>query len=840
MENSTSEYNAYQMPRQKVSLKQKGEKWQRECVDAALHQVGIYGNNRRSTKFAKQANYDLYNGKFNKADLEYSTNPLGVQLTGMNFPASMQPYDCWNPIFQTLFGEEAKRQMSFVVRAINEDAITEKEDKVKEEILAMMTQILQAHLEDPKQAQKLEEQLHKYDKHSYQDMRESIATKILTYLRKDLKLDDLFQKGWEDALIGGEEIYAIETFGGEPSVRRVNPLEVYFQLPHNSDLIDDAETIVETTFMSVSQIIDNFYDKLKPYQIDELEGKTAEFGTNFTYTPEVAVFDTGYANYNSYSSVYDHKGNLRICKITWKSKKKVGELSYIDPETGEQHTKIVSEYYKEDKSNPNETVDWFWINEYWEGYKIGDDMYIDIKPKKEQYRRMDNISRCRSGYVGTVYNCNNSQSVSLMDRLKPFIYLYIILWYNTELAMATNMGKIALIDTSLIPDGWEVEKWLYYARSMKIGFVNSFNEGKKGQATGKLAGNFNQNRELDLETGNYIQSHIKLLEFIENKIKTLAGVSDQRMGQISPSELVGNTERAVFQSSVITERWFQIHNATKQRVLECLIEAAKGAWENKSKKVQYVLDDMSTVFFAVDGNEFINSEYGVFVSNAAKDQEALQTVKTMLQAAIQNDKADLSTVVDVINSDSIADVRAKLIKSEETRAQRAQEQVQQQSQLEQQMHQEKLDFEHEKLDREDNNKQLDRENKIQIEEIRAYSFDKEKDYNNNGIPDYNEQATIALKQQELSFKQSQESLKQSHEQKKHQEELTLKKEELKLKKEIEQKKIDAIHVQNQSQEKIAEKQTKLKEKELKAKEVIERLKLRAAKAKASSAKKGKK
>src|SRR5690606_8090181 len=114
-----------------------------------------------------------------------------------------------------------------------------------------------------------------------------------------------------------------------------------------------------------------------------------------------------------------------------------------------------------------------------------------------------------------------------------------------------------------------------------------------------------------------------LIEFIENKIKELAGVTDQRLGSITSSETVGNAKRAVTQSSHITEKWFNLHNYTKKRVLETLVEAAKEAWKDGSKKLQYISDDMSTTFFTVDGNEFCNSEYGVFVSDSDKDREAL-------------------------------------------------------------------------------------------------------------------------------------------------------------------------------------------------------------------------
>ena len=218
---------------------------------------------------------------------------------------------------------------------------------------------------------------------------------------------------------------------------------------------------------------------------------------------------------------------------------------------------------------------------------------MNVRPKQQQFRRMDNLSVCKSGYVGTIYNANNSQSVSLMDRLVPWVYLYITLWYRLELAISANQGKIALIDLSLIPDGWEVEKWMYYAQSMKFGFVDSLNEGKKGQSTGKLAGNIStQNKVLDMETGNYIQQHTQLLEFVESKVQSLSGVTRQRLGSISSSELVGTTERAVQQSSHITEKWYDIHNNTKVRVLQTLVDVAKDVYKGKTKKFQYVTDNL--------------------------------------------------------------------------------------------------------------------------------------------------------------------------------------------------------------------------------------------------------
>ncbi len=733
MTNPIIDYNSNtSLPRQKMSISKKNEAWRKANIDSAIGLIGIYNNSRRSDSFKKQKNYDLLNGKINRSDLEYAVNPMGLEMANFTFPATIQPYDVWSPIFQELFGEDARRPFSFIVAATNADSISQKEQDLKAKVVEALQNLIMNPEGDVDQELSAIEKIPM----SYKDMRETVATKMLTYLKKDLHLDMIFQKGWEDALVAGEEIYTAEEISNEPRLRRVNPLEIHFILPHNSDLIDDADIIVEETYMSISQIIDNFYESLTSDEISILEGDRIITNANASVFNDVTIYEAGFVPdfLRTGSPTKDSRGNIKVCKVTWASMKKIGRLLYID-EQGEQQETIVSEEYK---ALPNEKIEWLWIKEYWEGYKIGNDLYKNIRPKKLQFRRMDNLSTCKSGYIGAVYNCNNSQSISLMDRLTPFIYLYIIIWYNTELAIATNMGKIALIDVSMVPDGWEIDKWLHYARAMKIGFIDSFNEGKKGERQGKQIQQ-SYNKELNLETGNYIQQHVTLLQFIEDKLKKLAGVSDARLGEIAASEAVGNTQAALAQNTYVTEKWFQIHNYNKQRALEALIETAKSTWDGKSKKFQFVSDELATSFFSVDMNEFVNSEFGVFVSNSAKDSETLNTLKQLMQAAVQNDKASLSDIIDILGSESISDIKQKLKKSEEESLQRQQQAEQAQQQHEQQLTGASLEVEQMRMDHESQENQLDRENDIQIAEIKALGGAslgaKDPDLDDNGIPD---------------------------------------------------------------------------------------------------------
>ena len=626
------------------------------------------------------------------------------------------------------------------MRSVNEDAITGKEEEMKNSVVEMFTSLITqardaAAQQNPEATpeqlgQSIPEhlkRLEKYFSYDFQDMNESVAHKLLTYLEKDLNLDLMFKEGWEDALIAGEEIYRIEQVAQEPSARRVNPLEFYCLLPHNSSYVDEADVIVEDTWMSLNTIIDNYYEDLSPKEIDKLEKEhgnrsSMESSSFLNYPSEQKMYIENREGEDSGNvfNYYDQDGNIRVTKVTWKSMRKIGRLSYFDEQGMPQET-IVNESYELDKE-AGETIEYMWIGEYWEGTKIGDNTYINIRAKKQQFRRMDNLSVCKSGYVGTIYNANNSQSVSLMDRLVPWVYLYITLWYRLELAISSNQGKIALIDLSLVPDGWEVEKWMYYAQSMKFGFVDSFNEGKKGQSTGKLAGNIStQNKVLDMETGNYIQQHTQLLEFVESKVQSLSGVTRQRLGSISSSELVGTTERAVQQSSHITEKWYDIHNNTKVRVLQTLVDVAKDVYKGKTKKFQYVTDNLATMTFNLMGDQFGYSEYGVFVSNSSKDLQALEALKSLTQAALQNDKMSISDVIGIYNSSSIADIKNKIEQSEKDSQARAQEAQQQQMQMQQeqlqaqeQLEQQKMQFELEKETREDARNTEDNKTKIQI------------------------------------------------------------------------------------------------------------------------------
>ena len=386
---------------------------------------------------------------------------------------------------------------------------------------------------------------------------------------------------------------------------------------------------------------------------------------------------------------------------------------------------------------------------------------------------MDNNSIVKSGYVGYIYNERNSESISLIDRMKPYQYLYNIVYYRTELALAKSKGRVALMDISQIPssEGWDVSKWMYYLEAVGVMFINSREEGNRSQQ----AAPFNQFQSIDLSMGNYINTHVQLLEQIKTEVGELSGVSRQRQGQVQTSELVGNTERAVVQSSHITEYWFYNHSEVKRKVLQALIDVAKMAWRN-GKKIQYIMDDMSKVFMNIEGDDFSSTNYGVFVSNSSKDDRTIDQLRNLAQSALQSGVTSFADIADIIQDESITSIQRKLKESQAKLEQKQQEAQAAEQQSQQQIAQMQQEQEEMKQQREDARAELEANTKIKVAEINAEARLADKDDNNDGYLDNRNNEV------KLGFDREKEAAKLELQREKNQQDLGLKQQEIQEKK----------------------------------------------------------
>lgn len=788
--------NTKSFPAQKLPMSKKTQAWKEACVD---YVVGAgdsgFGGNGRSRSDEMQTYYDLYNSIYNEKDLKYVTNPF-KQDDG--FPAMAQDYNIIKPYVDQLLGEETKRPFNFHPQRTSDIAASELQEKAKEMLMDYIQATIASKL-SPEQAVRYEqalatgeiqtpEAIAKYLQKDYKDIAETEAYHALQFLKRKLNLTHEFYKGWKDALIGGEEIYYIGVINGDPYVERVNPM--YFDYEHSLDLefIDDAAWCRRKMIMSATEIYDRFYDKMSERQLNELLeliDQRPGAGNN----PEIRKTSIDYESIklhkiNSFTDNPFDIDHIVVYHCCWKSFKKIGFVTLLNPETGEVEEFQVDEDYK--VTGTEQSVEWDWIIEVWEGYRIGDDMYIGIQPIEYQHISADNPNSQKLPYTGVVYNNTNSKPRSLVSMMKPLQYMYIVVWYRLELALSRDKGKVAVMDITQIPKSMniDVNKWMHYLSALGVAFINPYDEGWDipGREGGKPS-QFNQLSSWDLTMSNVIAEYIQLMQKIEDMVAKLTGITPQRQGQIAPSELVGNTNTAVSMSYHITEPWFWNHNQVKRRVLTMLLNTSKAAWKDSKRYLNYILDDATRAFVQLSDN-FFYEDMDIFVDDSTKNQQYIDQLKQLLQPAMQNG-ASLLDIAEIITLDNMSMIKNRLEEIEQKRMEQMQQQQQAEQQAQQQiaeqqnqLKEEELMLKEAEMDLEKYKVDQDNATKITVAQLNAYRGAENMDQDMNGIPDPIEIGKQALEQQKINSDIATKQL-----------ELNNKRREIEQKREAENKKI---------------------------------------------------
>ena len=493
------------------------------------------------------------------------------------------------------------------------------------------------------------------------------------------------------------------------------------------------------------------------------------------------------------------KSLVNVWHCCWKSFKKIYYVTTED-ESGQVQITIVDETYQ---PVGNEiSVEQDWIVEVWEGYRAGNDLYFGIQPIEYQHVSIDNPNSQKLPYCGAIYSNTNSKPRSLVSILKPLQYMYIVLWYRLELAIARDKGKVINMDITQIPKSMGITpaKWMHYLSSVGVNFINPYEEGWNiiGREGGKPA-QFNQMTSLDLTMSNVIAEYIQLMDKIEELAGTISGITAQREGAVSSSEMVGNVERSVVQSSHITEPLFWVHNQCKRRVLNILLNTAKGAWEQTGKqKLQYIFDNGERAFLDITP-KFYYEDMDVFVSDTSKDLENIQKLQQLIQPAMQNG-ASLLEAAEILTNDNFNIIKQKL-KDMQTRQEQMQQQqqeaeAQQQQQLQQMQNeskQQELMLQEAQMDLQRYQIDQDNQTKIAVAQINAYRGTEDMDQNDNGIPDVAELGKQALEQQKIN----QEAYNKRYEAKQKREiedqKIQLEKEKMKHETELQKAKDDAAY-----------------------------------------------
>jgi len=705
------------IPQQKLPLSKKTKKWREECVEAYIDlSTAGYSERRDWLKTL----YDYYNGVIDEADYRYVLKPYGK--TRQNFPSKMRNYPIIKPIIDLLLGEKSKRPLNYTVTVQNSDAITIKEQAKSELLMKNFQQQFMNQANErgaktgvPTQPVQPPAHIAQMFDNNYVDNRAIKGQQAMNFIEQHQEIYDKLQKAWFHFLVAGEVYTWRGVRSSEPFYEILNPLDIDYDKDPDVEFVEDGDWALIRKYVHASTIIDHYRDYLSDENILRLE------------EPEHASMDSylTMANRADDRELYRER-LIEVVSVYWKSRKRIGFLNYIDPETGSWEQQRVDEKFRmpAEMKQTGAKVEWEWINEVWEGTRIDGNLYIKMEPCTNQRTSMDNPSKCKLPINGRKYSDLNSKNISLVSLGIPYQLNYNIYKYRLELAIAKSKDIIAQFDINMIPKKWDMDKFMYYVEGTGIAWVDYNKEGIQlsPQHQGVL--------DLSIKT---IEQYIVLLNSIMEEWEKISGVNRQRQGMVGSYEGKATSQQAIVQSSHITEDLFRKFSRLEQRDLQALLDYSKEAWLT-GKKGMYVMSDGTKELFDLNSLQHMESEYGIFLSDSGQDQDKLDILKQLAQSMVQNG-VPASTIAEMVDADNFSQIKEKIKGAEKMQQQLAQ--AQQKAESQQQEAQRQL--ERERIENENMNQEKDRETKIRVAMIQAEAkmmdnaYDSEKSVRDAGI-----------------------------------------------------------------------------------------------------------
>jgi len=329
------------IPSQMVSDTEKQkEDWKKNNIDSFESLVLFENRQIKSSWTNKVNNYNLKRGILNMKDVEKICDPMEL---GMNsFPAKMEHKGIGNAKIDLLVGEHIKRKFDWRVSRSSSDqfGIREVEEKKTKELYEFFIKELQSNSTEEELQYKIKK-MQEYVNSPFFDLAESGCNKILKYDYKYYNLKELFDNAFEDALIAAEQYAFIEDINGDLSIRKGDPTKIFTLMDAYATTEDGLEAYVEVNYHTVSSIVDMFHDQLSAQDLKKLETFRSMGGNYFpTYSKygsigelmipadsltaqiqgvvPISEFET-----TLFSSAFDSKGNIRLLRCGWKSKRKL-------------------------------------------------------------------------------------------------------------------------------------------------------------------------------------------------------------------------------------------------------------------------------------------------------------------------------------------------------------------------------------------------------------------------------------------------------------------------------------------------------------------------------------
>lgn len=544
-----------------------------------------------------------------------------------------------------------------------------------------------------------------------------------------------------------EEVYTYrEVYKDDIYLQVVSPLE-YFRVDSGNRYIEDDDAGVRVYTMTIPQIIDRFRDELTDKEIQYLKTiyrNSAQYDSDERiefikglddFSERKAVLQTTKDFLRNESSYWQQ--HVKIYHYVWKTEVKQGILTHLDQLGGLAQT-IVDSTYKFDESLGDINIEWEWVNQVWEGWRIGgkhSGVYIKPRPILVQRERFNNYSDVKLPYNGIVGLNKDNIRNPIPFRILPYLALYRI--YTLQQERAVNKFKSWLLfPESILADSDAMSTEERLAIANKDGFL-PFND------TEVTTGAIQSIREIATAAlNNYITLLDNLKLSLKNEAWEAANMNNARFGNTRDYGGKAVNENNYAQALMGSVWSLECFNLFRERDYIANIDYSKFAWVD-GKRGSYVDPTTNQVKIVdLDGVSDFASNIGIYIRNNSDVQQKLNTMKELAFSASQN--GDIEVAIEAITDNNLTSIAKNIKKAMDAKREYEMQMQQAQQQAQQQTEQIIAQREAAKQQFEAEQKAMDREHEMIIEQMKLDSAERiwesrlKVDVNGNGHIDKEE------------------------------------------------------------------------------------------------------
>lgn len=546
---------------------------------------------------------------------------------------------------------------------------------------------------------------------SFQSSLEIGAQHVLDELLQspDLRLKEKFTELLEKLLVEALPLYRVvpRQAGHMPSYEAVPPEELHFALAPGVRRVKEATRIVRRQLLTRQQVLTRYGHLLSKDERDLVSGGASKhpnvawdtislgeeryldyFNTGLQ-RPGIAAPGTG--NYQAWQHSAtkrdrDYLGAMpgdliEVFHVEWIAVNRI-ELDEEAPPEGysESGEWEASDYDpigsiielpegEQQKAGKNRVR---FREDRYEGVRIGggEPIYCAMGRSRNVVRSLDDPWRASISYGGYVHD------FSLVGKTKDIQDSSDILHYQAENLVASSGVKGSKVDMAFIP-AWLGDKpaerlqkhRAYRKQGMDLG--DSSQEGAQNSKGSTFAGDYDESLD-----GNSLRAIREQIAYLDEVAGSITGVNRQMLGAITDQDLVGNTDAARVQSTLITKPLFQIVNTLIQESLTDLLNACRLTYQQGRRGV-LTMGEAGKLAFTLHPR-FALADYRVYVADGQEEAKQLQEFKGLAKEFIAAQLLQPEDLIDLVTTTSLTEAKRHIKQSAANARASQQQQLQQQ------------------------------------------------------------------------------------------------------------------------------------------------------------------